>query len=269
MDSLVEEATRKRRAIETSRDIRYKFIVLGSKGGVGKSFVSANLALAFSLIGFENRVGLLDADIHGGTVPLYLGISDARVTIKENKIVPVTGPKGIKVFSISFLMENEELPIIWRGPLKAKFIEQSIADVDWRDIDVLIIDTPPGTGDEPMSIVRSINKLSGAILVTTPADLSIYELEKTVAFLKETGIKPLGIIENMSYLDCGGEKIRIFGPPIDDYATQHGLEIIGRIPIEPLINEQLGDNTPFILRYPNSALSQEFLKISRRLLELV
>lgn len=268
MESLAEDARRKRAAIETTRDIKYKFVVLGGKGGVGKSLVSANLALAFTLIGYLNKVGLLDADIHGATVPLYLGLSEAKVTVSNNKIIPVSGPGGIRVFSISFLLEKEDLPIIWRGPLKTKFIEQSLADVDWSGVDVLVIDTPPGTGDEPMAVIRSINKLNGAVLVTTPAELSIYELEKTLLFLKEVGVKPLGIIENMSYVECDGEKIRIFGPPIDEFAKQAGLEVLGYIPIDPLIGEPPKDGEPYILRYPDSPLSQIFIKIARRLLEL-
>uniref|UniRef100_A0A7C1E3P3 Iron-sulfur cluster carrier protein n=1 Tax=Fervidicoccus fontis TaxID=683846 RepID=A0A7C1E3P3_9CREN len=268
MESLAEDARRKRMAIETTRDIKYKFVVLSGKGGVGKSLVSANLALAFSLIGYSGRVGLLDADIHGATVPLYLGLTDAKVSVKNNKILPVTGPGGIRVFSISFLLEKEDLPVIWRGPLKTKFIEQSLADVDWSGVDVLIVDTPPGTGDEPMAVVHSINKITGAVLVTTPAELSVYELEKTLLFLKEVGVRPLGVIENMSYVDCGGEKIRIFGPPIDEFARQAGLEVLGHIPIDPLIGEPRSDGEPYILRYPESPLSQLFVKIAKRLLEL-
>lgn len=268
MEGLTKEAERRRRAIEISRDIRYKFVVLGGKGGVGKSLVSASLALAFSLIGFENRVGLLDADIHGGTVPLYLGLSEGKPIVRDDKIVPVPGPGGVRVFSISFLLEREDLPVIWRGPLKAKFIEQSISDVDWSGVDVLIIDTPPGTGDEPMAVMRSVNKVTGAVLVTTPSNLSIYEMEKTLAFLREVNVRPLGIIENMSYIECDGERIRIFGPPIDEFANQIGLEVLGRIPIDPLLGEPPKGEPPYLLRFPQSQIAQEFIKIARRVLEL-
>jgi len=266
---LAEEALRKRKAIETSREIRYKFVVVSGKGGVGKSLVSANLALAFSMIGLEGKVGLLDADVHGGTLPLYLGMRGASLRVEGGKIIPPVGPEGVKVFSVSFLLDREDTPVIWRGPLKAKFIEQALADVDWSGTEVLIVDTPPGTGDELMATLRSLNRASGAILVTTPSQLSLYELRKVVLFLREMGVKPLGVVENMSYVMCGEEEVRLFGPPIDDFASSFGLRVLGRIPMYPELCEPSGGGLPYLLRSPDSKVAREFVRMARDLLAIV
>ena len=187
--------------IETRlRGIKYKLMVMSGKGGVGKSFITASLATAYALGGL--KVGVLDADIHGPSIPKIFGLQGMGLRATSSGITPMSGPLGIKVISMGFLLPDEETPIIWRGPLKTRAIRQFLADVEWGALDVLLVDLPPGTGDEPLSVAQSIKGTSGAVIVTIPSSLSSLIVKKAVSFALKLGIKVLGVIENMSGFTC-------------------------------------------------------------------
>ena len=182
------------------RGIEYKLMVMSGKGGVGKSFITASLATAYALEGL--KVGVLDADIHGPSIPKIFGLQGMGLRATSSGISPMSGPLGIKVISMGFLLPDEETPIIWRGPLKTRAIRQFLADVEWGALDVLLVDLPPGTGDEPLSVAQSIKGTSGAVIVTIPSSLSSLIVKKAVSFALKLGIKVLGVVENMSGFTC-------------------------------------------------------------------
>jgi ATP-binding protein involved in chromosome partitioning len=181
-------------------NIRHKILVMSNKGGVGKSTVAVNLALG--LARKNKRVGLLDIDIHGPCIPNMLGLEGQPLVGDGKKIQPVAYTANLKVVSMGFLIGNKENPVIWRGPLKMKAIQQFLEEVDWGQLDFMIIDSPPGTGDEPLSISQLIKDLSGVIVVTTPQEVALLDSRKAVNFAKKLGIPVLGVVENMSGFVC-------------------------------------------------------------------
>ncbi len=214
--------------------IKHKILVLSGKGGVGKSTVSAALALALSRSG--RRVGLLDIDLHGPSIPRLLGLTRARATGTEGSIDPVVTPDGLRVMSMGFLLPNADDALIWRGPLKYGMIKQFLRDVEWGELDYLIVDSPPGTGDEPLSIGQLIEDADGAVLVTTPQALSVSDVRKSVNFARQLKLPVLGIVENMSGLVCPdcGTRVDVFGSGGGEaMASDMGVPFLGSIPIDP------------------------------------
>jgi len=237
-----KEAEMKAKALRKTSAIPLKIVVLSGKGGVGKSITTANLALAFSRLGYAGKVAILDGDIHGPSIPIYLGIEDAQLRAEGETIYPVEGPMGVKVVSISYFLTNKDLPVIWRGPLKMKFIRDMLASVDWGDVEMLLMDTPPGTGDEIQSITEYATKLSGAVVVTSPSDASINVVKRAVTFLKIKKIPLLGIVENFSYVKCpNGEEAKIMGEGGQRVEEILGGKVIARIPYEPLLSTPLSE----------------------------
>lgn len=240
-----------------TQSIKKKIVVLSGKGGVGKSMVTANLALAFAVKGF--KVAIFDTDIHGGNLPIYLGMRNKRLVLKNGKVHPAEGPFGIKVVSSSFLLPKEDQPVIWRGPLKIKFIKDMLLDVEWGLVDIMIFDTPPGTGDELQGIAQNVNRIDGAIAVTTPTDLSIHILKRSIGFLKRMRIKPLGIVENMSYVKCpNGKIVKVFGESKAEKVL--GLPVLARIPLDRKLGVPSGK--PVLLEDKESELSKIFLDLA-------
>ena len=180
--------------------IKHKIVVLSGKGGVGKSTVSANLALSLAEKDYE--VGLLDSDIHGPSIPKMLGLEDKKPGSSETGISPILALPKLKVMSMGFLIPDKDAPVIWRGPLKMGAIKQLIGDVDWGNLDYLIIDLPPGTGDEPLSIAQLIPDSDGAVIVTTPQDVALVSVRKSINFVKTMNMTVIGIVENMSGFKC-------------------------------------------------------------------
>ena len=227
--------------------IKYKLIVLSGKGGVGKTTVATNLAYGLAIKG--NKVGILDIDIHGPNIAKMLGIEDKRLTISEAGIEPIEVLPNLKAVSIALLLENKDQPIIWRGPLKMITIKQFLADVNWGELDYLIVDSPPGTGDEPLSVCQLIPDMDGAVIVTTPQDVAILDSRKSVLFAKELNLPVMGIIENMSGFMCPHckKEIDLFGiGGGEQSANDLNVPFLGRIPIEPEM-VKLGDSGhPFI-----------------------
>ena len=177
--------------------IKHKIVVMSGKGGVGKSTVAANLAETFNKMGYNT--GILDVDIHGPNIPKLFGKEGEVLGIDEEKILPVMSEDGVAIMSMGFLLDSQDTPIIWRGPQKTGVIRQFISDVKWGNLDVLIIDNPPGTGDEPLTVLQTIPDVDAVVMVTTPNSLSQEDVLKCVTMTKKMKISNIGLIENMAY----------------------------------------------------------------------
>jgi len=263
-DELEERQALKRRLCR----IDHKIMVLSGKGGVGKSTVAVNLAVSLMLAG--KRVGLLDADIHGPSVPKMLGIEDAPVQVGDGTIVPVE-VGGLKVMSIGLLLRDRDDAVIWRGPMKMNVIRQFLKDVEWGDLDYLVIDSPPGTGDEPLSVCQLIDDADGAVVVTTPQDVATADVRRSINFCRALKLPVLGVIENMSGFACpkcgrvtdifktgGGERM----------AGEMGVPFLGRIPIDPAIGEACDDGRPYVHHYARTETAKAFGRIIAPILGL-
>jgi ATP-binding protein involved in chromosome partitioning len=238
--------------------IKHKIAVISGKGGVGKSTITVNLAAAFALLG--NRVGIVDADIHGPSVPKLLGLAGQRLKVGPPGAFPVAGPLGIKAVSIDFFLQ-EGLPTIWRGPLKMTAIRQFLSDIVWGELDILFIDLPPGTGDEPLSIAQLLPEIDGVIIVTMPSELSRVVVKKAIAFAQRLGMPIIGIVENMSGFICPtcGAKIDIFqsggGKKL---AEEAGVPFLGSIPIDPKVGADSDKGSPFVIGDAESPAAKAF-----------
>jgi len=242
--------------------IDHKIVIMSGKGGVGKSTVATNLAFSLSLNGAE--VGLLDVDIHGPDIPKMLNIEDQQVTGDKHGIFPIIVPPRMKVMSMAFLLSGSETPVIWRGPVKMGAIKQFLGQVHWGKLDYLIIDLPPGTGDEPLSIAQLIPDSDGAIIVTTPQDVALLDAKKAISFTKAIKMPIVGVIENMSGLKCPhcSEEINVFKKGGGENAARElGIPFLGRIPLDPNIVETGDDGTPFVHQYSDSEATKHFKKI--------
>jgi len=246
--------------------VKHKLAVISGKGGVGKTTVAVNLAVALAMRGHE--VGILDADINGPCVPKMLGLSGSRLVAGPPGVFPVVGPLGIRVVSMDFLLPDEETPVIWRGPLKSVAIRQFLADIVWGTLDYLVVDLPPGTGDEPLTIMQLLPDMDGAIIVTIPSEVSQVVVKKAITFARKLGIPIVGIIENMSgficpncgtyvpiFMEGGGEKI----------AKKMGVPFLGRIPIDPRICEASDAGEPFIVKHKDTPAAKAFLEIAEKI----
>ncbi len=244
------------------RQIKHKVAVISGKGGVGKSTVTVNLAAAFAKTG--HTVGILDADIHGPSVPRLLGIVGEQVKVGPPGAFPVVGPLGIRVVSIDFFLPEERTPTIWRGPLKMRAIRQLLTDVVWGELDVLFIDLPPGTGDEVLSIAQLVPNLDGAVIVTMPGELSRAVVGKAITFAERLGLPVIGVVENMSGYICPncGEKVEIFqGGGGEKLAQERGVPFLGKIPIDSKVSGSSDRGVPFVIEQPDSSASKAFLEI--------
>jgi ATP-binding protein involved in chromosome partitioning len=249
--------------------IRHRIIVMSGKGGVGKSTVAVNLAISLALAG--KRVGLLDVDIHGPSLPKMLKLDHASAQAKNGVIQPVE-KAGIKVMSIGFLLRDRDDALIWRGPMKMGVIKQFLQDVEWGDLDCLVIDAPPGTGDEPLSVAQLAAPLDGAIVVTTPQDVATADVRKSIMFCRQLDLPVLGVIENMSGFACphcatvthifntgGGERM----------AQDMGVRFLGRIPIDPSIGQACDAGEPFIYHYNKTETAKAFENLIAPVLSLL
>jgi ATP-binding protein involved in chromosome partitioning len=244
--------------------IKHKIAVISGKGGVGKSTVTVNLATAFAL--HDNHIGILDADIHGPSVPRLLGLSGQQLKVGPPGAFPVIGPLNMKVVSIDFFLQ-EGLPTIWRGPLKMTAIRQFLSDIVWGELDLLFIDLPPGTGDEPLSIAQLLPEIDGVIIVTMPSELSRVVVKKAITFAERLGMPIIGIVENMSGFVCPhcGEKIDIFqsggGKKL---AEETSVPFLGSIPIDPKVSLDSDKGVPFVIDKTDSPATKAFIEIVKK-----
>lgn len=239
--------------------IKHKVMVLSGKGGVGKSTVAVNIAVSLALEG--KKVGILDTDFHGPSVPTLLNLEKARPASDGTSILPVDFVQGIKVMSIGFLLPSQDDAVIWRGPMKMNVIKQLLTEVNWGELDYLIIDFPPGTGDEPLSVAQLIPQSDGAVVVTTPQNLSLNDVRRCINFCKQVNVPVLGVIENMSGLVCPNCKtvINIFKTGGGEkMAGEMGVPFLGKIPIEPQIVEASDSGKPFVYHYSKTEAAKAF-----------
>ena len=237
--------------------------VTSGKGGVGKSTVAANLAV--SLAGQGAKVGLLDVDIHGPSIPQLLGISatpDQVITQSEPPLLsPVRASPNLCVMSTAFLLGHRDAAVIWRGPMKHNVIKQFLKDVAWGDLDYLIVDSPPGTGDEPLAAVQLLGNATGAVIVTTPQELAISDVRKCVTFCRQLDLPILGVVENMSGFVCPscGECIAIFkSGGGQSMAESLKIPFLTRIPIDPRLVEAGDSGISYLTRFPETETARAF-----------
>ena len=241
------------------RQIRHRLIVLSGKGGVGKSTVAANLALALAQAG--HTVGLLDVDIHGPSIPKLLGLEGADVENDGAGLFPVSFQPNLKVMSMGFLMENAESVVVWRGPMKHSLIRQFLRDVNWGPLDFLVVDSPPGTGDEPLSVIQLVGQPASAIVVTTPQDVAVADVRRSITFCRKLGLSVAGVIENMSGFVCphcgkttdpfksgGGEAL----------AREMNVPFLGRVPLDPAVVQSGDRGKPFMGQTDQSQAAKAF-----------
>jgi ATP-binding protein involved in chromosome partitioning len=249
--------------------IKHKIAIISGKGGVGKSTVTVNLAVAFAKAGF--RVGVLDADIHGPSVPRLLGLEDEKVKVGPVGVFPVVGPLGLKVMSIDFFL-GQQMPTIWRGPLKMRAIRQFLVDIVWGELDFLFIDLPPGTGDEPLSVAQLLPEMDGVVIVTMPTVLSSAVVRKAITFAEHLNMPIIGVVENMSGFVCPhcGVRTEIFGSGGGlKMAAEEGVCFLGSIPIDPEVGVDSDRGKPFVLAHPDSAASKGFMEIFQKIQEYI
>jgi Mrp family chromosome partitioning ATPase len=247
--------------------IKHRLLVFSGKGGVGKSTVAANLSLAFASKGL--KVGLLDVDIHGPNLAKMLGVEDKRLDISADGIRAVDVNDNLKLVSMSFLIQDPNIPVIWRGPMKMKAIQQFLGEVMWGELDWLVIDSPPGTGDEPLSVAQLI-PATGAVVVTTPQEVSVMDSRKAIQFGRKLGLKIHGVIENMSGMVCPhcGQKIELFKEGGGRKAAMEmQVPYLGRIPLDPQIVALGDEGKSFIEALPESPASKAFLEVADRILK--
>jgi Mrp family chromosome partitioning ATPase len=241
--------------------IDQKLLVLSGKGGVGKSTVAANLATALARAG--KTVGLLDVDIHGPSIPKLMGLEGLPAVGDDEVLHPVKSSEGVKVMSIGFLLPREDTPVVWRGPRKYHLIRQFLQQVDWGKLDFLVIDAPPGTGDEPLAVAELVRPRVSAVLVTTPQDLAVADVRRSVTFCSEVHLPVMGILENMSGLACPacGHRIDLFkSGGGEKLAKATGLRFLGSIPIDPEIVECGDSGKPFAAEAAASPTAQAFAR---------
>ena len=234
-------------------DVKHVILVLSGKGGVGKSTVAVNLAYALSNYG--RQVGLLDLDIHGPNIPKMLGIEEHELLAEGDKIVPVKITGSLKVVSMAFLLPSPDSPVIWRGSMKHTVISQFLSETKWGALDYLIVDLPPGTGDEALSIVQLAPNIAGAVIVTSPQDVSTLDSSKAIKFAEKLEVQTIGIIENMSGLICPhcGEEVDLFGKGGGArIAEEYQIPFLGSIPLDPEVRIAGDDGRPYILRHRDS-----------------
>ena len=234
-------------------DVKHVILVLSGKGGVGKSTVSVNLA--FALANHGRSVGLLDLDLHGPSVPKMLGLEGQVPAVIGNALQPIQVTGTLSVMSMAFLLSNPSDPIIWRGPMKIGAIRQLLTEVNWGSLDYLVVDLPPGTGDEALTIAQAAPNIRGAVIVTTPQEVAVLDATKAIRFIEKQGMPVIGVIENMSGMVCPhcGEVVDLFGRGGGEAAAaEFGVPYLGAIPLDPEMMKAGDEGRPFILRHSDS-----------------
>lgn len=262
---MLETYRKEQERIDASmRKIKHKILVMSGKGGVGKSTITVNLAIALAKRRDNGKIGILDADITGPSIPKMLGIRSEKLSTGPAGVFPAIGPLGIRVVSMDFLLPSDETPVIWRGPLKATAIRQFLGEVVWGELDYLLIDLPPGTGDEALTVIQSIPKVDGAIIVTIPSEVSELVVKKALSFAKRLGVPILGIVENMAGFlcpNCGAIHEVLRSGAGERMAKEAGVKLLGKIPLDPRVSESSDLGVPLVDRYPDSPVAKIFEEI--------
>ena len=264
-----QPADEQRRLTQRLGQIRQIILVLSGKGGVGKSTVAANLAMSLALAG--HKVGLLDIDLHGPSIPKLLGLDKAscQPTAEAAVIEPVPVSDNLKVMSVAFLLRSSRDAVIWRGPLKYKVIQQFLGDVAWGPLDVLVIDSPPGTGDEPLTVAQLVGRPASAIVVTTPQDVALADVRRSLTFCQQLHLQVLGVVENMSGFVCPHcakttDLFKSGGGAL--LAQEMGVPFLGKVPLDPQVMESGDAGTPFVQRFAAGSAALAFADIVRPIL---
>tara|TARA_B100000676_G_scaffold313037_1_gene390862 strand:+ start:534 stop:1538 length:1005 start_codon:yes stop_codon:yes gene_type:complete len=294
MEQAYQQMQRKMRMSKMSETIKHKIMVLSGKGGVGKTTVATGIALSLAKMG--KKVGLMDIDITGPNVPKMLGLEGTELHIEDGQIFPAIGPHGIKVISMAFLIEDPDKPVIWRGPIKLGAIQQFIGDVAWGDLDALVIDFPPGTGDEPLTVSQTLPNLDGVVIVTTPQEVALMDSRKSINFAKTISVPVLGVVENMSGYKLSGNaspgtEFSLIGPngvPLNIIASEDGawsatldlfksgggeesaqdldVPFLGRLPFDPGVVRGGDDGVHRIVADPSGETAQAFSGVVEKIL---
>lgn len=255
-------------ARQSLKKIRHKFIVMSGKGGVGKTSVSVNLSIALANKGY--RVGLMDADIHGPDIPRMLGLEGLLDMNEDGKLKPMVYSENLAAVSIESLMPDKDTAIIWRGPVKHSAIRQFIGDVEWGDLDYLIVDSPPGTGDEPLTVAQLI-KDARAIIVTTPQEVALADIRKSINFCRIVKMQVFGLVENMSGFECPhcGKTVNLFGTTGGEATAKASrIPFLGRIPFDPEIVSCGDSGRSYQDEYRDSTVTAAFAAIAEKMAEL-
>ncbi|MFX0055277.1 MAG: Mrp/NBP35 family ATP-binding protein [Promethearchaeota archaeon] len=252
------------------KDVKHKIVVLSGKGGVGKTTVATNLAMSFAKQGLKS--GILDVDIYGPNVPKLLGLEGIHPQLENERIRPIRGPLNLKVMSMGFLLRQTDDAIAWRGPLVGKAIRQFLSDVMWGELDVLVVDLPPGTGDEILSILQSIPDIDGVIIVSTPQEVAVLDARRAIRLVERMGVPVLGIVENMSEFVCPkcGEIYRLFGEGVTQKAAKDfRVRHLGSLPLDPRIISLSDKGTPFVEENPGSKAAKAFGAMVSQISEII
>jgi Mrp family chromosome partitioning ATPase len=266
----VQNKEEDQKILEKLKDIKHKIVVMSGKGGVGKSTVAANLAIALADKG--KKVGLLDMDLTGPNIPKMLGVEDERLIGTEEGILPVKVMENLHVISSAYMLPHKEMAIIWRGPMKIGAIQQLLSEIHWGSLDYLIIDLPPGTSDEPLSVAQSIPESDGTIIVTTPQEVSLLDIYKSINFVEKVKMPIIGIVENMSGFVCPhcGETSNIFKAGGGKKAAErYKVPFLGSIPLDPKIVEDADAGKPFVTQEKDSEAAKAFYKVVKKVEEIV
>jgi ATP-binding protein involved in chromosome partitioning len=250
------------------KKIKHKIAIISGKGGVGKTVTAVNMAIAFAMQDQNNRVGLLDADLHGPCVPKMLGMEGQKLRIGPIGAFPALGPLGVKVVSMEFILEDKETPVVWRGPIKRKAIHQFFEEIVWGELDYLLIDLPPGSGDEPLSVLKLLPEMDGVVIVTIPSEVSQVVVGKAITFARQLKVPVIGIVENMSGFVCPecGTETHIFKSGGGKKVSQEfSVPFLGTIPLDPRICLASDLGHSFIMEYPDSPASKAFMKIVEKI----
>jgi len=259
-----------RKAIARRMDkIGHKLLVLSGKGGVGKSTVAVNIAAALVLEG--KKVGVMDIDIHGPSITKLIKVKEAPREGAEGSIRPAIASDALKVMSIGYFLTSKDEAVIWRGPRKHGMIRQFLTDVEWGELDYLIVDSPPGTGDEPLSIVQSLQDADGAVIVTTPQDVAVDDVRRSISFCNTLNLPVIGVVENMCGFVCPhcGKSSDIFkrgGGAV--MADQMKVRYLGDVPIDPDVVRACDEGEPFVQKNPESHTARAFINIIKPILKL-
>ncbi len=266
MEKTAEQREQDARLQENLKRIRHTVIVLSGKGGVGKTTVSINLAVGLALKGLS--VGIMDIDLHGPNIAKMLGVEGETIPGGGEGLEPFPVLPNLKAMSIALLLEDPDSPVIWRGPMKMGVIKQFLSDVNWGELDYLVIDSPPGTGDEPLSACQLIPGITGAIVVTTPQEVAVLDARKTVSFARQLKVPVIGVVENMSGFVCPhcGNVTNLFGTGGGERAAaDFGVPFLGRIPLEAELVASGDAGTPFIHGLKDAAAGKAMNEIVEKI----